>query len=155
MKKVLCLVAVCLLVAFSVSAQTVADEIEALLETAAVSYGQAARFVLDAADIGGMANQSQAFQYALERNWLPGNVSADDTARLDGIALLVMRSFNIKGGVMYSLFKRTSVRNPHYAYRELVHQEIIHGWIDPAMTVSGDTLLYIINRAIEKRDGEQ
>ena len=148
MKKYLCLIAVCLLPAVSLFAQT-ADEIEALLNSGAVTYAQAARFALDAANVRVTADTSW-FEYAAAQNWLPKNAAANDTARLDGIALLVMRSFGMKGGMMYSLIK-----SPHFAYRELVHQQIIQGWIDPAMAVSGDTLLYIINKAIEQRDGEQ
>ena len=123
-------------------AQSTADEIEALLETSAVSYGQAARFVLDAAGV--TVSAGQAFQYAAGQNWLPKKASVNEAARLDGVALLVMRSFDIEGGLLYSLFK-----NPRYAYRELAYMEIIQGRIDPAMTVSGDTLLYIINKLLD------
>ena len=149
MKKYLCLLAVCLPLALPAFAQT-ADEIEMLLETSAVTYAQAARFTLDAANVTAAADSAQEarwFEYAAEQNWLPKNVSANDTARLDGIALLVMRSFGMKGGMMYSFAK-----NPHFAYRELVYQKIIQGMTDPAMTVDGDTLLYIINRVLSQRD---
>ena len=159
MKKYLCLLAVCLPLALPAFAQT-ADEVEALLETGAVTYAQAARFALDAANItidsaqgGQPANLWSTnlwFEYAAQQGWLPKNVSADDKARLDGAALLVMRSFDIKGGIMYSILK-----NPRYAYRELVYQNVIHGRIDPAMDVSGDALLYIINKIIAQREDEQ
>jgi hypothetical protein len=131
------------------SAQTAADEIEALLETKAVTYAQAARFVLEASDVIAMANPAEAFQYAAEQHWLPATASADQAARLDGVALLVMRSFGIKGGIWYSL-----AQSPHFAYRELVYQDIIQGRVDPAMAVSGDNLLYIVNRVLSQLDNQ-
>lgn len=137
-----------------VFSQSAADKIEALLHTEAVTYAQTAHFVLEAADVTVTADAAEAFRYATEHNWLPKNVSANDTARLDGIALLVMRSFGIKGGLLYSLAKRTSVQNSHYAYRELVYRDIIQGRIDPAMPVSGETLLYITGRVFSQRDEE-
>jgi hypothetical protein len=122
------------------SAQTGA-EIETLLKTSAVTYAQAARFVLRAADAASITNSREAFNYAAERNWLPKNASPDSEARLDGISLLFMRSFNLKGGVFYSLFK-----NPHYAYRELEALGALKGKSNPFMTVSGEHLLFITNK---------
>ena len=136
-----------LLPALPLSAQSTADEIESLLETSAVTYAQAARFILQAADV--TVTDSRWFEYAAKKNWLPKNVSANDTARLDGIALLVMRSFNMKGGIMYSI-----LRNPHYAYRELVYQEIIQGRADPAMPVDGGALLYIAGSILTQMEEE-
>ena len=129
-----------ILLASPVFSQNAADEIEILLETDAVTYGQAARFMLEAAGLQ-MTDPVQACQYAAEQKWLPKKVSADAVARLDNVALLVMRSFNLRGGLLYSLTK-----SPHFAYRELVYQDIIGNITDPAMPVSGEVLLYICSR---------
>ena len=96
----------------------------------AVTYGQAARFILEAS--GALATDSlqEAFDYAVEKKWLPSNVSVDENARLDRIALLLMRSFKIQGGIFYTLTK-----NSHYAYLELVYNNVIMGRHDPAMRV--------------------
>ena len=131
------------------SAQSTAEEIEKLLETRAVTYGQAARFVLEAADITVLTDNSEAFRYAAGRKWLPANASADQAARLDGVSLLVMGSFGIKGGIMFSITKR-----PHYAYRELVYKKLIQGKADPAMNVSGERLLFITGRVLSRVDEE-
>jgi hypothetical protein len=125
------------------SAQTAA-EMENLLNTEAVTYAQAARFVLEAADAASIAKPDEAFQFAQENNWLPKGVSPDTPARLDGISLLFMRSFGLKGGFLYSLFK-----NPHYAYREMVYRSAIQGRADPNMAVSGYQLIVITNRILE------
>ena len=127
-------------------AQTAA-EMETLLNTQAVTYAQAARFVLQAADAATITNPAEAFKFAQEKDWLPKNASPDDAARLDGISLLFMNAFGIKGGLLYSFFK-----NPHYAYRELVYQSAIQGRADPHMAVSGYQLIFITNRILESNE---
>ena len=127
--------------------QSPAQEIETLLGTNAVTYAQAARFALEASDAMAVPDRNEAFRYAVEREWLPGNVSANDTARLDGISLLLMRSFNIEGGILYSL-----TNNPHYAYRELIYRDVIRGRTDPAMNVSGELFLFLTGRVLSQRD---
>jgi hypothetical protein len=130
-------------------AQTAA-EIEKLLETEAVSYEQVAWLVLEAADLSGSFDRSasdDAFKFAAQQGWMPKKAAPLDKASLEGVSLLVMRSFGIKGGFFYSLIK-----NPHYAYREMVYQDIIQGRSDPEMTVSGGLLLFIINRVLSRAE---
>jgi len=136
----------CLAFGPQVFAQT-ARELQTLLATDAVSYGQAASFVLRAADI---TEQGDAFEYAAGQNWLPVEAEKDAPAKLDGVSLLVMRAFGMKGGAFYTMMK-----TPHYAYRELVRQNIIQGRADSDMAVSGDLLLFIINRVLELQEGNQ
>ena len=139
-KRIILLFILCFCVLGVLSAQTGA-EIEALLKTSSVTYAQAAGFVLRASEAAVISSQKAAFDYAVERNWLPKNVSPDSQARLDGISLLFMRSFNLRGGLFYSLFK-----NPHYAYRELAARGAFKGKSDPLMAVSGEQLLFITSR---------
>jgi hypothetical protein len=127
-------------------AQTAA-EMETLLNTQAVTYAQAARFVLQAAEAATIANPAAAFKFAQEKDWLPKGVDPETPARLDGISLLFMRSFDLKGGLLYSFFK-----NPHYAYRELVYRQAIQGKADPQMAVSGYQLIFITNRLLESNE---
>jgi hypothetical protein len=130
-------------------AQTAA-EIEKLLETEAVSYEQAVWFVLEAAELSPSFEGSgadAAFNYAARQQWLPKKAAPRDKASLEGISLLVMRTFGIKGGLFYSLTK-----NPHYAYREMVYQDIIQGRSDPQMPVSGDLLLFLVNRVLSRAE---
>ena len=124
-------------------AQSIAQEIENLLDQQAVTYSQVARFVLDAADVASISDPEQAFYFAQERNWLPRNAAPDQLARLDGVSLLIMRAFDFQGGIMFSL-----TGSPRHAYRELIHNGVIQGRAAPNMRVSGYDLLFIINRAI-------
>jgi len=129
------------------AAQSTAQEIEDLLEQRAVTYSQAARFILDAADVASIADPVEAFRFAEERNWLPRNSSSGQLARLDGLSLLIMRAFNLRGGVMYTL-----TGAPRYAYRELVYNGIIQGRATMNMHVSGYELLFIINRVLSQTE---
>jgi len=129
-------------------AQT-AQEIETLLNTNAVTYLQAVRFVLEAADVAEIADHGEAFLYAKEQNLLPKKAAADAAVTLANISYVLMKSFNIKGGIFYAV-----VKNPHYAYRELVYKEIIQGRADPGMKVSGGQLLFMIGRLLSVRERE-
>ena len=126
-----------------------ADWIEALLTKDNATYADAALLVLEASDtfvsgdVIAAPTPAAAFSFAAERGWLPANVAADDAARLDGLSLLVMGAFDFKGGLFYTLTK-----SPHHAYRELVYRNIIQGRADPQMPVSGDLLLFTVNRIL-------
>jgi len=151
MKKCL-VIAICFFVALPAFAQT-AIEIENLLNTNAVNYQQAAWLVLEAADISAarqITSQADAFRYAMEQGWLPAGVSPGGQTRLDEVSLLVMRSFDIRGGVFYTL-----TGNRRYAYRELVYRNIIHGRSCPTMAVSGDMLLFVVNRVLSFQEADQ
>ena len=141
----------CFLFAPRAFAQT-ADRIERLLEQEQVSYRDAALLVLEAAghlDPARQTSADEAFSFAMERGWLPKDAEANYDARLNGLSLLVMRAFDINGGAFYSLFK-----TQHYAYRAMVYRGILQGRSDPQMFVSGDLLLYTVNRALEIGSGE-
>ena len=124
-----------------------ADRIELLLGQERVSYQDAALLALEAAGhVGPDASTGEAFGFAMERGWLPKGAEAEREARLDGFCLLVMMAFDLKGGgAFFSLF-----RNPHYAYRAMAYLNIINGRADPQMPVSGDLLLYTVNRAMSR-----
>ena len=147
MKKLFFL-AICCTLAFSAFAQNAA-EIEALLSRDAVTYEEAAWFVLRVAEIPGLSSPAGAFSYAGERKWLPANAAPGDRARLDGVSLLIMQAFDLDGGFLYSFMK-----TPHYAYREHVHKNIIQGRTDPAMAVSGDFLLFMTGRVLSLTENE-
>jgi outer membrane protein OmpA-like peptidoglycan-associated protein len=147
---------ICLFIGLTVflNAQTAA-ELDKLLGRKVLSYEESVPFVFEAADVpqrfgpGLASSPAEAFRFAKEQRWLPGNVNGSDQAALEGVSLLIMRAFNIKGGIFYSLLK-----SPHYAYRELVYQNIIQGRSDPQMAVSGDFLVFMVNRVLARTDSE-
>jgi len=127
-------------------AQT-ADEIETLINTNAVTYSQAVRFVLEAANIAAIKDRGEAFQYAQDHKMLPQKAVPDAAVTLENISYVLMKSFNIKGGLIYTITK-----NQRYAYRELVYMEIIQGRADPGMKVSGDQLLFMVGRLLSDQE---
>jgi hypothetical protein len=126
-------------------AQT-ADRIEQLLEQKTVSYQEAVLLVLEASgrlDPAGKTRAEDAFSFAKAFGWLPASAKAGNAINLKGLSFLIMQAFDIRGGLFYALFK-----NPHYAYRTLVYHNIIQGKADPLMRVSGELLLFTVNRAM-------
>jgi len=140
----------------SLFAQT-AEKLEVLLNAPELSWSQAAAFVLEAAnvEIDGKASlqaapenvSDQAFRFAADKKWLPKAVLPEEAAKLNGIALLLMQSFDMKGGIFYRLAK-----GPHHAYRELVYKNVIRGYTDPQMPVSGQQLLSLIGRILSMEE---
>ena len=145
--KRLCLFAVCTALTAQAFAQDAA-EIDELLSTEAVTYEEAAWLVLRAAEIPGINDPVRAFDHAMERKWLPANAAPGDRARLDGVSLLVMRSFGFEGGLFFTLTKSS-----RYAYRELLQRGIIRGRADPGMDVSGNLLLFMAGGALSLTGG--
>jgi hypothetical protein len=146
MKRHLLFLSVFLALVTPVFAQTAA-EIEALLSAEALTYDQAASFVLRAADT---PVSCSAFMYATERKWLSTKTAAEGNASLSEVSLLIMGAFDIQGGIMYSLTK-----SPRYAYRELLHLGVIQGRADPSLTVSGELLVFMVGKVLDRIEGEE
>ena len=137
---------VLLFLVFTISAplfgQTAA-RLEDLLGKTELTWSELCSFVLEAAEVGTYSNPDDAFNLAVQNKWLPKNAESGGTAQLNGASLLLMQSFNIKGGIFYSMTK-----SPHHAYREMVFKKVIRGTSDPGMPVSGQNLLLMIGRLL-------
>ena len=132
-------------------AQTAA-ELEAILGTGELSCGQAARFVR-ASVRDGVASDSVSpyadFDEAMANRWFPKKTSANESITLGKLSFLMMRAFNIKGGMMYAAFP-----GPRYAFRSMVSHSYIQGVSDPAMKVSGERFLQILGRVLSSTGEE-
>ena len=124
-----------------------ASRMESLLNEPELSWGKAAAFALEASDRLVYSGEADAFAFAANQKWLPKKALAADTVRLNDAALLLMRSFDLKGGIFYSVGK-----SPHHAYRELVRKKVIIGRTDPHMIVSGEEYLYMIGRILSIKE---
>jgi outer membrane protein OmpA-like peptidoglycan-associated protein len=128
-----------------------AAEMDVLLETRALSFVQAVRFTLVAADILDEGTTAEdAYALARERGWLPNRAEADNPIRLGELCFLMMNAYNLKGSFLYALFP-----GPRYAFREFNYLKLIPGRRDPALRVSGEGFLQILGRvtaytAVEK-----
>jgi hypothetical protein len=123
-------------------AQT-AEEMDRVLASKEITYAQAARFVLRAANA--LPDGANAFTAAKENRWLPADdsIGADSPISLGDLSLLVMKAFDMKGGIFYGFFPI-----PRYACRELVYLRIIQGRTDPGGRLDGRTFLQILGRAL-------
>jgi hypothetical protein len=142
----------------SLPAQTAA-ELEAVLETSAVTCAQAARFVT--ASSGSAASETEGaassgaslpdadFQQAMENGWFPRGTTPDENITLGKLSFLIMRAFNIKGGMMYAILP-----GPRYAFRTMVSRSFIQGAADPSMTVNGERFLHILGKVLNT-EGEE
>jgi outer membrane protein OmpA-like peptidoglycan-associated protein len=144
MKSRFCLAAGILLIfcAFSAWAQTAA-ELEGLLDTDQITYTQAAWFTLASVPETPPTDQAAAFALALERGWLPKNAEPGGPVKLRNLSLLLMKAFDIEGGLMYRLFP-----GPRYAYREMSRRGFIEGRSYPGFTVSGERFMQILGRIL-------
>lgn len=130
------------------SAQTAA-ELEAMLQTQAVTNAQAAKFVLASAEAEANISAENAFQQALSNGWLKKDAKSDSEITLSRLSFLMMKAFNIKGGMMYSI-----APGPRYAYKSMVSRNYIQGASDPGMNVDGERLLLILGKVISAEGGE-
>ena len=126
-----------------------AQEIEQLLETAEITYAQAAYFTLALALDNPPESGEAAFDFALENGWLPGSAEGDGSATLGGLSLLVMKAFNLEGGMMYWL-----LGNSRYAYREMTRRRFIEGRAYPTLKVSGERFLEILGNVLAVKGGQ-
>ena len=134
-----------LIVTCSLAFAQTAAEMDTLLETGAVSVAAASRFVLGSAGLlpglSGTGAETAAYEEALSRGFV--RAGAEDEITLMDTAFLIMNVFEIKGGLMYSLFQ-----SPRYAYREMIYRRLILGRAYSNMKVSGWQLLQIIGRTL-------
>ena len=70
---------------------------------------------------------------------LPAKSENDSRISCSGLSFLVMKAFNLKGGMMYRL-----TDNKRYAYRELKDRGIITGRAYSNKPVSGEQLLQML-----------
>jgi hypothetical protein len=131
---------VCMAIAGLLAAQT-AEELDRILNTQVITSSQAAYFVLAAADI--LPNDTNALAFAKDNRWLSAGKEAESPIRLGEVAYLIMRSFNLKGGILYTLFP-----GPRYACRELVALQFIQGKTDPGARISGTEFLQLLGRVL-------
>jgi len=131
-------------------AQTAA-ELETVMKASVVTCAQAARFVYASvrSDSSAGSNASQGgLEYALANGWLPPATTPDEGITMGKLSLLIVKAFEIRGGLMYVIFP-----GPRYAFRTMVSRSFIQGAADPAMTVSGERFLGILGRVLSAEGG--
>jgi len=131
-----------------IPAQTAA-ELDTILQASAVTNAQAAKFVLASVEDAATMSTGNAFQRAVSNGWLKDSAKPDENITLGKLSYLIMKAFNMKGGMMYSI-----IPGPRYAYRNMVSRNYIQGASDPSMNVSGQRFLLILGKVTNAEGGE-
>ena len=119
--------------------------IDELLEKEKADWEQTAYMVLTAAELMDEdAEISKVFTYLEKEQLNPDSKNPEDFITLGEYSNMLMKAFNIPGGLMYKLFK-----GPRYAARELDYLKFIDNDKSPYRYISGEEVLRIMGRVLE------
>lgn len=148
-KKLLLVTMLLLLCAAFVSAQS-ADALTRMIESNESTVGDTAYFLaVYRGSVSENATAAEAVSALQKEGICNDNVSADDILTYKVFSGLIMRTFNVKGGLMYSLTKAD-----RYAFRELQALGFVSSGADPMAVVSGYEALAVINDCMTELGGE-
>ncbi len=119
--------------------------LDEFLEIEQAPLGDTIRLTLTAARaIPENGSTDQALAVIENKGW---SIDTADNARpvsLGTFCYLLMRSFNIPGGIMYRIFP-----GPRYAARELDYLGMIPGSTNPARSVSGEEVIRMLGTVLD------
>ncbi|RKX76661.1 MAG: hypothetical protein DRP87_11260 [Spirochaetes bacterium] len=129
---------------FSMPAQSNAV-LDSLLEEEKATWGKCSYLVLSAAGIiPEDASEEDAMRTIMERGWQRREKATDEPIKLGRYSFLIMQAFDLKGGIMYTIF-----RSPRYASRELGFKGFIRGDSGAYRTLTGEEAVRILGRVLE------
>jgi len=152
MKRTLCITVAGLLIAAAAFGQA-AEKVDKILETEKATFGQAAYLIQTALNDG---SDGLDFETAFDRfksenkNLIRDSISAEDVIPVKTYAFLLMKAFDIKGGMMYRIYPC-----PRYAYRDLHYLAVIQDKNNPDALMTGAAMLQILSRIDTVQGGEQ
>ena len=120
------------------------DEVSKMIETEEVSVGQVGYFLAVYLELVPDVANGRASLDALGTAGYGSFSNADAPITLSQLAGLCMKVWNVKGGLMYSIFKSN-----HYAFREFQSKGYISFSEDPMSHVSGYRALNLIYKCLE------
>ncbi|MCR5290840.1 MAG: hypothetical protein K6E51_12680 [Treponema sp.] len=126
-----------------------AEFMSQLLESKRVTYGQACYFTaLYKGSIPESVSQQEAFDFINKTGYVyKDSVTADDFVTMADLSYLIVKAFNVKGGIMYSLFP-----SPRYALRLLESDGLVAQFTDPQGKIKGDDFIALFIRCLEYYD---
>ena len=130
-----------------ISAQS-ADVVDNLLASENANFGDS---VYMAVVGSGLADDTISIDEAVKlinsKGLNAGNKSAEKNISLGEFSYIVMKLFQMDGGIMYMLFP-----SPRYAARELDYLGLIDGDAHPGNPVSGSEIIRIISGVIDIKE---
>ena len=145
MKKALALFFILFNTYFLALAQS-ADKISEIIESTNVNYGQISYLAAIHAGLADeTANQQQCLNTLEEKGFVQKGHSDTEQIPLEQVAFICAKTWNVKGGIFYSIFK-----NPRYSLKQLKADGVIPENSDPSKKLSGFEALNIISACIEQ-----
>jgi len=149
MKKWGALLCLLILGSFRLSAQS-NQLMDQLLQEPRATFGDVVYLTLAAVKIvPETATPDQAIQALQQKNWKVKILAANAPVSLGDYSYLLMKAFNVTGGIFYSLFP-----SPRYACRELGFLRVIPSDARPLRSVSGEEAVRILSNMISLRGGK-
>lgn len=121
-----------------------ADSVTKMIESKTVSFEQVAYF---AAVSNGLITEDVSVEdavIALESKIKKSEVKTADALSYEDCAFVCAKAWNIKGGLMFTLFK-----NPRYAFKEFQAKKYIQESKNPKSKITGRDALYLITKCAE------
>lgn len=132
MKKILLGIAVALISALAVSAQS-SELMSKIIKSEKATLAQISYLpALYANRITEEDSEEKAFQVMQESGLFSEEATPDTEATLADVCFVYAKSLGLKGGLFYRLFQ-----SPRYAFKEFKAQGIIPAEADPSMQLSG------------------
>jgi hypothetical protein len=94
------------------------------------------------------ATREESLQSLQQQNWNVTMLPPDAPVPLGEYSFLLMKAFNLKGGLFYSLFP-----GPRYACRELGYLKIIAADARPGRSLSGEEAVRILGKVMARQEG--
>ncbi|MCK5197456.1 MAG: hypothetical protein KAR21_03855 [Spirochaetales bacterium] len=124
---------------------TIIDE---LLDEEKADWGQTTYMVLTAAELlDENIDTTGAIETLRKQKWEVDVKEPAEPITLGEYSFLLMKAFNIPGGLMYKI-----VPGPRYAARELGYLNFIDNDKSPNRTLSGEEVLRILGRLLEWKE---
>jgi hypothetical protein len=125
------------------------QRIDELLAQPRARLDSAAYIVLSASGrVSEDADPETALQAAADLGWVKAGAGPDSAVTASVLCYLVMRSLDLKGGLLYAIFP-----GPRYAYKDMVARSLIDDSGGPARTVSGDEVIRVLRAGIDFKGG--
>jgi hypothetical protein len=142
----LCLFLLCMTMSYA----QFEEQVDQLLEQETAHFGTTVYLVLVAAEhCEDTESVSRAMEILKDKKWEIPVKGEDEVITLGEYAFLLMKAFQIPGGIMYMVLP-----GPRYATRELAYLKLITQRPVPGRTVSGEEVMTILTRVMEWKEGE-
>lgn len=119
--------------------------LDTLLDEERATLGNTVYFVFLAAGIAAEDwSPGRSVEELRLRGWGFEEAEVEEQVDLGSLAFLLMQTFNVKGGIMYSLFP-----GQRYAARELAYLGFVPGFASPNRVLSGREVTHILGRTLD------